>query len=111
MRLITANYVFLPGSLLMKYGIVCLEDRKVVEVIDTGGKIREQAGLEFYGGLLADGRVKECLTWSAGDPLLECLSGCYNAKGLLQGEGLCLIEQADLTNFLWLPESRIIQLV
>ena len=51
MRKIAANYICLPGFPLVKNGYVILEQGWVKDVVDTGGRIREIQGLEFYGGL------------------------------------------------------------
>lgn len=52
MRKIAANYICLPGFPLVKNGYVILEQGRVKDVVDTGGRIREIQGLEFYGGLI-----------------------------------------------------------
>ena len=49
MRKIAANYICLPGFPLVKNGYVILEQGRVKDVVDTGGRIREIQGLEFYG--------------------------------------------------------------
>ena len=52
MRKIAANYICLPGFPFVKNGYVILEQGRVKDVVDTGGRIREIQGLEFYGGLI-----------------------------------------------------------
>ena len=47
MRKIAANYICLPGFPLVKNGYVILEQGRVKDVVDTGGRIREIQGLEF----------------------------------------------------------------
>jgi len=54
MRKIAANYICLPGFPLVKNGYVILEQGRVKDVVDTGGRIREIQGLEFYGGLIVE---------------------------------------------------------
>lgn len=58
MRKISATWVF-PGNLPpLKNGIlICADDGTVVDLLDTGGQLREQAGLEQYSGILAPGFV------------------------------------------------------
>ena len=41
MRKIAANYICLPGFPLVKNGYVILEQGRVKDVVDTGGRIRE----------------------------------------------------------------------
>ena len=73
MRKIAANYICLPGFPLVKNGYVILEQGRVKDVVDTGGRIREIQGLEFYGGLIVAAYVaayQERL--EEGDLLLPC---------------------------------------
>jgi aminodeoxyfutalosine deaminase len=57
-RKISATYIF-PGNLPpLKNGIlVCEDDGTIVELTDTGGQLREQAGLEHYSGILVPGFI------------------------------------------------------
>jgi cytosine/adenosine deaminase-related metal-dependent hydrolase len=57
MRYIAANYVFPVTSAPLKNGIVVLENNTIIEIIDTQGKIKEIAGMEFYNGVLIPGFV------------------------------------------------------
>ena len=71
MRKIAANYILLPGFEFVKNGYVVLKDGMVVDVVNTGGEIREIPCLEFYGGMLVDDRVRQHIVWSPGDPIRE----------------------------------------
>jgi aminodeoxyfutalosine deaminase len=57
-RKISATWIF-PGNLPpLKNGVlICEDDGTVVDLIDTGGQLREQAGLEQYSGILVPGFV------------------------------------------------------
>lgn len=58
MRKISATFVFPVNRPPLKNGIiVCDDDGIVLDVIDTGGKLEEMAGLEYYSGILAPGFV------------------------------------------------------
>jgi cytosine/adenosine deaminase-related metal-dependent hydrolase len=58
MRKISANYIFTGASQPLKNGIIVLDDSgKIIEVQDTGGKLREVARLEFYNGIIVPGFV------------------------------------------------------
>ena len=58
MRKISATYIFPGNKPPLKNGIlVCDDDGKILELIDTGGKLKEEAGLEHYGGILMPGFV------------------------------------------------------
>ena len=111
MRLVTANYLFLPGFPLLKFGQVKLQNRIIVDVIDTGGKICEKPGLEFYGGLLVAGGVQGQIIWETGDDLLERLSFFYRENPGKVCVGLCLIVGADLLDFKWIKSSGITRLI
>jgi aminodeoxyfutalosine deaminase len=57
-RKIAATYIVPGNQPPLKYGIlICEDDGTVAEVVDTGGKLHEQAGLEFYSGILVPGFV------------------------------------------------------
>ncbi len=58
MRKISANYIFPVNSKPLKNGIVEINDYgEVTKIIDTGGKIKEIAGLEYYNGFLVPGFI------------------------------------------------------
>ena len=59
MRKIAANYILLPGFEFVKNGYVVLKDGKVMDVVNTGGEIREIPCLEFYGGMIVDDCVRQ----------------------------------------------------
>ena len=58
MRKIAATYIFPVCRPPLKNAIlVCNDDGTVQEIIETGGKVPEEAGLEFYSGLIIPGFV------------------------------------------------------
>lgn len=58
MRKISANYIFPGTSPPLKNGIIVLDDSgEIMEVQDTGGKLREISRLEFYNGIIVPGFV------------------------------------------------------
>lgn len=58
MRKIAATYIFPVNQAPIKNGIlVCDDNGTVVEVIDKGGQFREEAGVEYYSGILVPGFV------------------------------------------------------
>ena len=58
MRKISATYIFTGNRPPLKNGIlVCQNDGTVAEITDTGGMLREEAGLEYYSGILVPGFV------------------------------------------------------
>lgn len=58
MRKFCANYIFSPEKKLLRYGIVVVSDNNLVDVIDTGGVMREIEGLEFHSGLFIVGDIE-----------------------------------------------------
>ncbi len=58
MRKIAATYVFPSNRPPIKNGIViCESDGSIIEIIDNNGVLKEEAGLEFYNGILIPGFV------------------------------------------------------
>lgn len=58
MRKISANYIFPVSSAPLKNGIIVLDDANaIIDVIDTGGKIKEIQNLQFYSGMIVPGFV------------------------------------------------------
>jgi hypothetical protein len=58
MRKIAANYIMPVSSPPLINGIVVIDDDgRVLEVIDTGGNLRESSKLEFYNGIITPGFV------------------------------------------------------
>lgn len=109
MRKIAANYIFLPGFPLVKNGYVELDGVQVRRVVDTGGEMKEIAGLEFYGGMI----VPSYVTIPENDipsDLLVWLEELYRCRGK-EYNGLNIIEGADLVRFRLLKSSRIRVLV
>lgn len=98
-RKIASNYIFLPGYPLMKNGYVYMENGRVKDVVDTGGVIREIQGLEFYGGMIVPGYVREALREAGvGDDLLPLLERLYRER-VTDYCSLAIVEGADLSAF------------
>lgn len=58
MRKISATWIFPGNRPPLKNGIlICEDDGTIVNLIDTGGRLREEAGLEQYTGILVPGFV------------------------------------------------------
>lgn len=58
MRKIAANWIITVKSAPLKNSYVVLDDdQRIVEIVDTGGKLTEIAGLEFFSGLLLPGII------------------------------------------------------
>lgn len=58
MRKIAATYVFPITEAPIKNGIlICDDDGTVVDVINKGDDFKEEAGLEFYSGILTPGFI------------------------------------------------------
>ena len=58
MRKIAATYLFSINRPPIKNGIVVIDDDgTIINVIDTKGKLTEQANLEYYNGILTPGFV------------------------------------------------------
>jgi len=58
MRKISAHFIITGKGDILKNGIVVTDDYDtVLEVIDTGGIVREMAGVEFFSGTIVPGFV------------------------------------------------------
>ena len=56
MRKIAANLIFPCDGKIIKFGHVIVEDDgTIVDVVDTGGKLIEEEGLEYHNGVLVPG--------------------------------------------------------
>lgn len=53
----SSNYVFYPGNGILRFGIIVVDNDIVIDIIDTGGQIKEIASLEFYSGLIVVGNI------------------------------------------------------
>lgn len=99
-RKIAANYIYWPGSPLVKNGYLECPAGLSWRVVDTGGVIRETAGLEFYGGMLVPADVRaEISSFQPGLPILPVLDALY-ARGISLSE-VAIIEGADLRTLTW----------
>ncbi len=75
MRKISANYIFPIAGKPLKNGILIIDkEGTIVDVIDTGGALKEEENLEFYNGILVPGFInafcnfEELKTLSAHQP-------------------------------------------
>ena len=58
MRKISATYIFPVNRAPLKNGILMYEDDgTILDLVETGGKLEEIAGLEYYSGILVPGFV------------------------------------------------------
>lgn len=58
MRRLSANYIFPITSKPLKNGILEIDDNgKIINIIDTNGKLAESQNLEFYNGILVPGFI------------------------------------------------------
>ena len=58
MRRITAHYIFPVNKPPLKYGILEVDGNGMItDIIDTGGRLREEFNLEFYPGIILPGFV------------------------------------------------------
>ena len=99
-RKIGANYIYWPGSPLIKNGSLECLGGQLWRVVDTGGIFREIAGLEFYGGILVPAGVcGEVACFQPEQPFLSQLDALY-AQGVSVAE-VAIIEGADLRTLIW----------
>lgn len=58
MRKISAHYIFPVNSTPIKNGIVIIDNtNKIVDIIETKGKLKETSGIEFYNGVIVPGFI------------------------------------------------------
>jgi hypothetical protein len=90
MRKISANLIFPVTSPPLPNGIIMVDDKGIVlELIDTGGSLREVPGLEFYPGIILPGFVLPCLRLAEQQGSLEELDRGMIRNGI-KGAGVVL---------------------
>ena len=58
MKKIAATYLFTPENQLLKNGVlICDPDGTILDIATTGDNMKEQAGMEYYSGILVPGFV------------------------------------------------------
>lgn len=106
-RKIAANYIYWPDVPLVKNGYLELLSSGLARVVDTGGEIKEMAGLEFYGGLLVpDWVAREIGNFTPGEALLPVLDKLFASAALCPCKA-AIIEGADLRALTWKAGARI----
>jgi len=96
MRKIAANYILPVSSPPLRNGIVVVDDEgSILEVIDSGGKLRESSKLEFYQGIITPGFV---LPWyrvaSLANPFTESTFRNFDLMLFQQGiKGIGIVEK------------------
>jgi hypothetical protein len=109
MRKIAANYIMPVSSPPLRNGIVVTdEDGSILEVIDTGGKLRESSHLEFHNGIITPGFV---LPWyrsaDQANTLTEQEFGDFDRSIFQQGIKAIGIVERRAGHFAKKKESRV----
>jgi len=95
MRKISANLILPVSSSPLKNGIIRLDNKgTILEVNDTGGNLHEEAGLEFYSGIIVPGFVLPWLSLADATDSIETLDRELIRSGV-KGVGVLI------------PESRV----
>lgn len=106
-RKIASNYIYLPECSLVKNGYVEIIAGRGVRIMDTGGQIREVAGLEFYAGIIVPDYVVGCESlFQTGKKMLPVLEHLFAEKGNIFYR-VAIIEKADLLELAWQNETAI----
>lgn len=106
-RKVAANYIFLPGSPLVKNGYVEVSALRGVRVVDTQGEIKEMPGLEFYGGMIVPDYVCEHKhEWKPETEMLPFLERLYACRGNVCRK-IAIIEGADLRRLVWQEKTNV----
>lgn len=105
-RKIAANYIFLPGQPLVKNGYVILTSSQVT-VVDTGGQVREIAGLEFYGGMIVPDYIIDYQAFFQSEKeMLPLLEQWFAERGNIYRK-VAILEGADLRTLTWRRTARV----
>lgn len=106
-RQIAANYIYLPGFPLAKNSYVRFGDLQKIQLVDTGGQLKEIEGLEFYGGLIVPEYMYACeSSFILEKDLLLQLDDLFLQKGN-EYIGFAIIEGADLQKMEWKSTAKI----
>lgn len=110
-RRIGANYILWPGFPLLKNGYLLLDGRRVTDIVDTGGIVREIEGLEFYGGMLLPAGVLALSFERPEDGLLLPFWEELYTRMSGEEEGVALLKGADLRELCFRPGWTLERLV
>ena len=92
---------------MVKNGYIVFGDNGSVEVVDTGGEVREIAGLEFYGGLIVPDFVCRISSdFRIDAPILPVLDSVFSLYSDCAVKA-AIIEGADLRSFVWKAGAHI----
>ncbi|MDE6450800.1 MAG: hypothetical protein K2L23_00630 [Odoribacter sp.] len=106
-RKIAANYIFWPDNPLVKNGYVEISACGEVRVVDTQGKIKEMAGLEFYGGMIVPAYIgRHAKSLRPGMELLPFLERQFARYGW-DCDRVAIIEGADLVGLVWTEGAAV----
>ena len=107
MRLIAANYIYLPDFPLAKNSYVRLLSSEKIELVDSGGELKEISGLEFYGGLIVPEYIYGCeSSFVLEKDLLLQLDDLFLQKGN-EYVSVAIIEGADLQELKWTSGAKV----
>ena len=81
MRKISANRILPVSSPPLKNGIITVDgDGRIMDLLDTGGMLREEPGLEYYSGLIVPGFVIPWLRLNEVAGILKKPGGIYKQQ-------------------------------
>jgi hypothetical protein len=110
-RKVGAHYILLPGRPLVKNGHVLWRAGEAPLVVETGDVTREVHGIEFHGGMIVDGRVREEIRdWLPGDSITARVEQLYASRGGYT-RGLALVQGADWTTLAWTDTSIVTRIL
>ena len=93
-RRISAHYIFPGHSAALKYGIIQFDsDGLILNLMDTGGTLKETAGLEFYTGIITPGFIispflKDLKDLNMEIPGVPWIGEFFSWVGVIMNEGI-----------------------
>ena len=106
-RKIATNVIYWPGFPLVRNGYIEIFEDGTLNVVDTGGELKEIPALEFFAGMIVPDFVYyKCSSFAVGNSLVDLLDPLYSE---VKAEMMrpAIIEGADLRQLVWTDNAIV----
>lgn len=113
-RRISAHYIFPGHSNALKYGIIEFDSTGLIlNLIDTGGTLKETAGLEFYTGIITPGFIispflKDLRDLNMEIPEFPWVGEFFSLVGDIMNEGIAdeTVESPKILKYMYVIQEQ-----